>query len=88
MKLVPACLLIALLLVVVQGRGGRGGGGGRGGRGGRGGGSFRGRSARNLKKAANVGAATYGTHQVGVMVLWCDVSLSSLLFPAGDEGDW
>ena len=81
MKILWACLLLATLLIVVQGKGGRGGGGrGGGGRGWGGGsrggyrGGSRGRSSggssssrgyKNLKKAAIVGAVAYGTYQVG-----------------------
>ena len=78
MKVLWACLLLATLLILVQGKGGRGGGGRGGGRGGgsRGGyrGGSRGRSSgsssssrgyKNLKKAAIVGAVAYGTYQVG-----------------------
>ena len=77
MKLVWVCLLLAILLVVVQGKSNR-----KGNRN-----SVKPRSSStktNLKKAAIVGAGVYGGYQVGNI----GPDGFTFLFPPGDEGDW
>lgn len=72
MKIVWVFLLLAILLAVVQGKGGKGGGGkGGGGKGWGWGGSKGVRTSsggfkKTIKKAAIVGAVAYGGYQVGL----------------------